>query len=131
GRPNDKIGVAGIVESLSAESRAYFAAGGLGILIGDGQLNYRREQSSKRTTPTASTNGRRSPSTISSSTIPDTMPTAGPFRSFRADFTPNSDGRRLIYPFLLVLPHPGSGAVVASTLSMQRPSRSTISKRQP
>ena len=44
GRPNDKIGVAGIVESLSAESRAYFAAGGLGILIGDGQLNYRREQ---------------------------------------------------------------------------------------
>ena len=44
GRPNDKIGVAGVVEGLSAEARAYFAAGGLGILIGDGQLNYRREQ---------------------------------------------------------------------------------------
>jgi len=44
GRPDDKIGVAGVVEGLSAESRAYFAAGGLGILIGDGQLNYRREQ---------------------------------------------------------------------------------------
>ena len=44
GRPNDKIGVAGVVEGLSAEARAYFAAGGLGILIGDGQLNYRREK---------------------------------------------------------------------------------------
>jgi high affinity Mn2+ porin len=44
GRPDDKIGVAGVVEGLSAESRAYFAAGGLGIIIGDGQLNYRREK---------------------------------------------------------------------------------------
>ncbi len=44
GRPNDKIGVAGVVEGLSAEARSYFAAGGLGILIGDGQLNYRREK---------------------------------------------------------------------------------------
>jgi len=44
GRPNDKIGIAGVVEGLSAEARAYFAAGGLGILIGDGQLNYRREK---------------------------------------------------------------------------------------
>jgi high affinity Mn2+ porin len=44
GRPNDKIGVGGVVEGLSAEARAYFAAGGLGILVGDGQLNYRREK---------------------------------------------------------------------------------------
>ena len=44
GRPNDKIGVAGVIEGLSGEARAYFAAGGLGILIGDGQLNYRREK---------------------------------------------------------------------------------------
>jgi high affinity Mn2+ porin len=44
GRPDDKIGVAGVVEGLSPISRAYFAAGGLGILIGDGQLNYRPEQ---------------------------------------------------------------------------------------
>jgi len=44
GRPNDKIGVAGVVEGLSAVARLYFAAGGMGILIGDGQLNYRREQ---------------------------------------------------------------------------------------
>ncbi len=38
------VGVAGVVEGLSSESRAYFAAGGLGILIGDGQLSYRREK---------------------------------------------------------------------------------------
>jgi high affinity Mn2+ porin len=44
GRPNDKVGVGGVVEALSPEARAYFAAGGLGILIGDGQLNYRPEQ---------------------------------------------------------------------------------------
>jgi high affinity Mn2+ porin len=43
GRPNDKVGVAGVVEGLSPEARAYFAAGGLGILIGDGRLNYRQE----------------------------------------------------------------------------------------
>ena len=44
GRPNDKIGVSGVVEGLSREARAYFAAGGLGILIGDGALNYRPER---------------------------------------------------------------------------------------
>ena len=44
GRPNDKIGAGGVVEGLSPIARAYFAAGGLGILIGDGQLNYRPER---------------------------------------------------------------------------------------
>jgi high affinity Mn2+ porin len=44
GRPDDKIGVAGLVEGLSPEARSYLAAGGLGILIGDGRLNYREEK---------------------------------------------------------------------------------------
>ena len=44
GRPNDKIGAAGVIDGLSPEARAYFAAGGLGILIGDGALNYRPEK---------------------------------------------------------------------------------------
>jgi high affinity Mn2+ porin len=44
GRPDDKIGIAGLIEGLSGEARAYFAAGGLGILIGDGALNYRPEK---------------------------------------------------------------------------------------
>ena len=44
GRPNDAIGIGGVIEALSPQARAYFAAGGLGILIGDGQLNYRPEQ---------------------------------------------------------------------------------------
>ena len=38
GRPGDSAGVAGVVNALSSSARAYFAAGGLGILIGDGQL---------------------------------------------------------------------------------------------
>ena len=42
-RPNDRVGLAGLVEGLSPEARAYFAAGGLGILIGDGRLDYRPE----------------------------------------------------------------------------------------
>ena len=44
GRPNDRIGVGGVIDALSPAARTYFAAGGLGILIGDGQLNYREEK---------------------------------------------------------------------------------------
>ena len=44
GRPADKVGVGGVVESLSPAAREYFAAGGLGILIGDGRLNYQYEK---------------------------------------------------------------------------------------
>jgi high affinity Mn2+ porin len=44
GRPDDRIGIGGAIEGLSPQARAYFAAGGLGILIGDGQLNYRPEK---------------------------------------------------------------------------------------
>jgi len=44
GRPDDKIGVAGVINGLSGEDRAFIAAGGLGINIGDGQLNYAEEK---------------------------------------------------------------------------------------
>jgi len=43
-RPDDAIGVAGVVEGLSPEARSYFAAGGTGIVIGDGRLDYRPEE---------------------------------------------------------------------------------------
>jgi high affinity Mn2+ porin len=43
GRPDDRIGLAGAINALSRDHRAYLAAGGLGILIGDGRLNYRPE----------------------------------------------------------------------------------------
>ncbi len=44
-RPNDTIGLAGVVNGLSSEARAYLDAGGLGILIGDGRLpNYGLEK---------------------------------------------------------------------------------------
>jgi high affinity Mn2+ porin len=38
GRPNDTIGIAGIVNNIAPVHQAFFNAGGLGILIGDGQL---------------------------------------------------------------------------------------------
>ena len=43
-RPNDTLGVAIVTNGLSSSARAYFSAGGIGILIGDGRLNYAREQ---------------------------------------------------------------------------------------
>jgi high affinity Mn2+ porin len=38
GRPDDTIGIAGIVNGISGVHQAFLNAGGLGILIGDGQL---------------------------------------------------------------------------------------------
>jgi high affinity Mn2+ porin len=43
GRPRDAIGLSGAIGGLSSVARDYFAAGGLGILIGDGRLDYRPE----------------------------------------------------------------------------------------
>jgi len=42
-RPDDTVGLAGVVNFLSSAQRDFLAAGGLGILIGDGQLNYAPE----------------------------------------------------------------------------------------
>lgn len=44
GRPSDTIGLGGAVNGLSGAHRDFLAAGGLGLLIGDGRLNYRPEQ---------------------------------------------------------------------------------------
>jgi high affinity Mn2+ porin len=38
GRPDDTVAIAGVVNGISGNHQAYFAAGGLGILIGDGML---------------------------------------------------------------------------------------------
>jgi len=44
GRPSDTIGVGGVINGLSAAHRDFLAAGGLGLVIGDGRLNYQPEQ---------------------------------------------------------------------------------------
>ena len=44
GRPRDTIGIGGAINGLSNAHRDFLAAGGIGLLIGDGQLNYRPEQ---------------------------------------------------------------------------------------
>ena len=43
-RPNDGFGLAGVVNTISAPAQQYFAAGGLGILVGDGALSYSGER---------------------------------------------------------------------------------------
>ena len=43
-RTNDKLGVAVVSNGLSADHRQYLALGGIGVLLGDGKLNYGREQ---------------------------------------------------------------------------------------
>ncbi len=42
-RPNDTLGLAGLIEGLSPVAQRYFAAGGMGTIIGDGKLSYRPE----------------------------------------------------------------------------------------
>ncbi|MCP4621316.1 MAG: outer membrane beta-barrel protein [Bradyrhizobium sp.] len=44
GRPDDVIGIGGAINALSRDHRDFIAAGGLGVLIGDGALNYQRER---------------------------------------------------------------------------------------
>jgi high affinity Mn2+ porin len=44
GRHDDTVGLAAVVNGLSGAARDYFAAGGIGILIGDGALNYGPEK---------------------------------------------------------------------------------------
>jgi high affinity Mn2+ porin len=44
GRPSDTLGVGGAINGLSSAHRDFLAAGGIGLLIGDGRLNYRPEQ---------------------------------------------------------------------------------------
>jgi hypothetical protein len=76
GRPDDTIGVAGVINGISNAHIAFLNAGGLGILIGDGQLpNYGTEKILEAYYSYALT-PRGSLSTISSSPIPATMPTA-------------------------------------------------------
>jgi carbohydrate-selective porin OprB len=43
GRAQDKFGVAFVSNGISAEHARYLALGGQGFLLGDGGLNYRRE----------------------------------------------------------------------------------------
>ncbi len=44
GRENDTVGLGGAVNGLTSSHRDFLAAGGLGLLIGDGRLNYRQEK---------------------------------------------------------------------------------------
>jgi high affinity Mn2+ porin len=38
GRPDDTVGIAGVINGISSKHKDYLNAGGLGLLIGDGQL---------------------------------------------------------------------------------------------
>jgi hypothetical protein len=42
-RPNDKLGVTFVTNAIKADHQAYLKLGGLGFLLGDGKLNYARE----------------------------------------------------------------------------------------
>jgi high affinity Mn2+ porin len=44
GRTNDTIGIGGAINGLSSAHRDFLATGGIGLLIGDGQSNYREEK---------------------------------------------------------------------------------------
>jgi hypothetical protein len=42
-RPNDKLGLVGVSNAIKRDHQTYLALGGLGFLLGDGRLNYARE----------------------------------------------------------------------------------------
>jgi high affinity Mn2+ porin len=42
-RPDDRIGIAGSLNQISGDHSGYLAAGGLGVLVGDGALTYAAE----------------------------------------------------------------------------------------
>ena len=44
GRADDRIGIGYAINALSKDHRDFLAAGGIGILIGDGRLNYKTER---------------------------------------------------------------------------------------
>jgi high affinity Mn2+ porin len=44
GRPDDTFGLAGVINALSSSAARFFAAGGTGILVGDGTLTYGTER---------------------------------------------------------------------------------------
>ncbi len=43
GRPNDKLGITFVTNAIKRDHQWYLAHGGLGFLLGDGRLNYGRE----------------------------------------------------------------------------------------
>jgi high affinity Mn2+ porin len=43
-RPNDTVGLAGVINGISREHKEFLEAGGVGILAGDGALNYGLER---------------------------------------------------------------------------------------
>ena len=43
-RPDDTVGIAAVVNGISAVHRQFLAAGGLGVTVGDGALDYRSER---------------------------------------------------------------------------------------
>ncbi len=43
GRPNDRVGVAFVSNAIKRDHQRYLALGGIGFLLGDGRLNYARE----------------------------------------------------------------------------------------
>jgi high affinity Mn2+ porin len=77
-RPDDTIGIAGVVNGISSAHAAYFNAGGTRIVIGDGQLPHPGlEQIIETYYSYAPRPRRKSASTISSSSTPLTTATAG------------------------------------------------------
>jgi high affinity Mn2+ porin len=44
GRPDDTVGLAGVINLLGPRHRAFYQAGNIGFIVGDGQLNYAPEE---------------------------------------------------------------------------------------
>ena len=139
GRPDDTIGIGGAINALSSDHRDFIAAGGLGLLIGDGQLNYRKERILETYYAYALNKATHADRGLSVHHQPrlQRRPRPGPRvlrpaarRVLDPSWRDNCGRRTAVFPASRFSVR-GISILVASTLSMRRPSRSTISKRQP
>ena len=91
GRPDDTVGLAGVVNAITSEHEAFLNAGGLGILVGDGLLPHPGPEQIIETYYSLPVSSSSSRSIISSSSIRATTATAARRMSLPDAFTRNSD----------------------------------------
>ena len=97
-RPNDTLGLAGIINGISRVHQHFFAAGGNGILAGDGALNYGWEKALETYYNFRFGKASAPRSTTSSSAHPPSTATAARSPSSARDSIGNFEAARITLP---------------------------------
>ena len=94
GRNGDTIGIAAVVNGISKTHQRYLAAGGIGVLVGDGRLPHPGPRQSAKSITTGNRSRRSmSPSTIKSSATRGTIVIVARPMFLQLDCTASFEGR--------------------------------------